>query len=303
MPADYVLDTSAIRSLGATTLACGRKGASLVISPVTAYELFSHLEDPPEGSESPEDRFARNRGLILLAKDLCVLEDPFAELGSNCGARDYVNPTRFEEAHVVSEAIRTLASSSTLTDFYSREVRLSDGAVGTLADLGRSIAATLDHAEQEFETRVLQYNEILKRSLTFDELRSVTPTQLHAVIEQGVDLMAEAFGVSPDHDRERLNTVRAGCYLHLGYLAARSIEYSVRAGPFGKPTVDKNDYEDGLICCHLTLATDRVLVAGDSGIRTSLHRALEALRNAGFEPACRMLSIDEFRDELSLSKW
>lgn len=300
MPPEYILDTSAIRSLGKRVLACGRIRPSLVISPVTAYELFSHLEDPAERGEPEETRFARNRGLVLLAEGLKVLRDPFAELGENAGAEEFVNPTRFEEAGAVSEAIRMLASSSTLEEFYRAEVRLSNDSVGSFADLGRSISATLNRAEQEFESRVHKHDRILKSHVTFDQLNRVTPEQLHAVIEQGVRGMAETMGVDVDREQEKFNTVRAAYYPHLGYLVARTIEYSIRAGPSRSPTVDKNDYEDGLICCHLTLATDRVLVAVDSAIRSSLHRAFAAARAAGFEPACRTLSVEAFKSEVGL---
>ena len=109
--------------------------------------------------------------------------------------------------------------------------------------------------------------------------------------------MAKEMGTDVN-DEQKLNQVRAACYPHLGYLTVRSIEYSVRAGPSGSPSVDGNDYEDGLICCHLTLATDRALVTADRGIRESLVTALNALRCVDFDPACRILSPEELQSEV-----
>jgi len=236
----------------------------------------------------------------MLTEGLDVLHDPYADLGANAGAAQSVNPIRFEEAGAVCKAIRSLDSSSSLDEFYRNRVELSDGVVGTFYKLGRSIADTLEKAEAKFVQDVWKWDKTLKSELSFEDLRNATAELIYSVINQGVRLMAEGMGFSPEESQE-LNRVRAACYPHLGYLVTRSFEYSIAAGRTGVPDVDKNDYEDGLISCHLTLATDLVLVAADNDFRRCLNRALSALQETcGFQASCRILNLADFATEIGV---
>ena len=87
-----------------------------------------------------EDR--RSRWFVLLLPGSCC-----AELATNAGATAFVNPARFQESSAVAKAISSLSASSSLAEFYLREVELSDGTVGTFKDLGRRVDGALADAE------------------------------------------------------------------------------------------------------------------------------------------------------------
>ena len=89
----YLLDTNAIRSLGGLTLQAVRgAGHELLLSPITLWELISHLGD---------EQFALARANARRGNLCQILHDPLAEIMADVGCGAAANPSRFQDRDAV----------------------------------------------------------------------------------------------------------------------------------------------------------------------------------------------------------
>jgi hypothetical protein len=279
MRPEYIVDTSAVRSLSARVVARCAASSTLTISPLSVFELLCHLDEPSPRQGTPSESFAYWKQNVMKCEYLTVRDDPFAEQAAAVGARAAVNPTRFEDKVVLPQIFPKLRQASSLEEFFDQTVRYPTGEEGSLRDVAANARRTLDEAEQGYIAFV---NDIEQELLTRYGFDGALALQGGAYVRY---VIATANNLARHYQDEKLSitggAVFSAIFLYVGYVLARTRLYMRQAGKDQPLQVDPNDMEDSAILLHLDLTEPRVLVTNDgSGRRPGTIGAFkEALQN------------------------
>lgn len=299
----YILDTSIIRSAGGDCLRAAAARGNVAISPMTTYELISHLQDADADGEERGRAYRRARGHLRICCEMKLLDDPHLHLMRRVGAAEVVHSSRFEEAKMLGQVLDHLAGCETLEEFHAREVEFPDRSRGSCKDLGLRVERTLHKMEQDYIQRAEYMYKLLLDRVGAGALDRVSGEGFIEVVESGSRILDEHMDRIVGTDPERRSRVISAMYPHLGYVVGRTIIYA-RKARFGQDiVVDGNDAEDGAICLHCDLFEESTLVTQDKGTHEALGQALAAIQEraerAGesYDPRCRAINLATYREE------
>ena len=297
-----IFDTSAVRSVSNAKLAEAAKQRTLVASPITFYELLCHLDEVKDGEDDPQKAFLRNRGQLLKLRHFQIADDPYASHMTAIGAANLVNPSRFEEAKLLSPLLKALDASETLEEFYSREFEDEEGRSRLVRDCALRARQELDQFEQDFKTVMADIKNDLLSQMEAKTERRFTDAELLENIAikciQNIQGYKEDGADATDNDRFTKLASNA-LYPHYGYVVARAMEYALDP----QRAYDVNDVEDGTICYHLNLAGADNLITDDGGTLRCLSRSLRAisLPDGSREAVrCRVIKTADYLHEVTV---
>lgn len=298
--AQYVLDTSAIRSLGRDRLDAAAAGGHLLgLSPWSLWELMSHLDEPVSTADAAAS-FKRQRGQVLKCGALTVLDEPFAEHADKVGARTLVNPTRFYDREVASQLLNVLARVETKEEFYAASIKYSDSTEGRLDGLAENVRRELEQEESRYVAHIKEIATLLNEHVGVAKLRGASDDDLISLALAPCWELEKRYSAEGVSEPMLLATIISSSFLHLAYKFYRARKYLLDAGALDRLEVDPNDFEDGSIAFHINLLGTRALVTGDKGTARALNDALATLRrsmanhNLVFPISARVLNAGEF---------
>jgi hypothetical protein len=279
----YIFDTSSIRIISSVDLSLAVGRVRLAVSPITILELLCHLDESHRQSNmrsTPFEFFKRN---LLKIKIPELLNDPWAEQADAVGARNIVNPSRFEERLVLPELLSKLELSQTLEDFYRQRITFPNGDIGAISDVSVRVRNILNQEEIAYGKRITNLCRTMLEDYSFDEIQQLTPVDFIRIVTNSANSLARSYKESLNHLRQ---TDISGAVFsvygpYFGYIAARAIHYLLGAhGSISALNIDLNDLEDSGICGHLHLTKNRILVTNDRGTQDALSKFLQDLHSA-----------------------
>lgn len=155
----YIFDTSALKSAKSVKIEQISKRERIVLSPISIYELVCHLDETKNG----EDSFARQKGCLRKCKLFEIIHEPFANCATTIGISGAVNPTRFEEPHVLAQLIEQLEESKTLEDFYSKEVAFPNEDIGQIRDVAANARKTFGEENNRYLKHMNTLHQIIEK--------------------------------------------------------------------------------------------------------------------------------------------
>jgi hypothetical protein len=295
----YILDTSALRSETAEYVCSLSKRAKIAVSPITVFELSSHLGEPDAAADEPGTAYRRARGQILKCRYVDLLDDPYAEAMERIELPEIAHHTRFEERELVGRMLDEIVGSDTLDELNERCIRDPSGASHSCKDLGLRMETLRSNSHRRYEGSVKVRSELLCSSFGA-RLEEVSGDPFVRVASAGCEVLAEHIERTTATAPQFRNALFAAMYLRLGYETARAIRYAKHSSGKTPIRIDGNDVEDGLICQHLDLTLKRTLVTGDNGTLRAVGAALDALISALSQNGARARPRAEVIDQAEL---
>ena len=296
----FLFDTNAVCGVGRPVLESARAaGHTLLLSPVSFWELVCHLNDA-----DPLKAGAARRN-ALKADLFNGLDDPLAEIAADVGYSEAANPSRFVDRHVVPTLVAVLKTSASYQAFCRQPTAGAD-ADATIGDLAADMEALLQRKEQQF------VNAMRQRCVRFVQEygRSVA---MHLA---GEEFCREAVGLAHGFREHFQSCGRAVPFadianrtiLGAGYAVARACEY-IQNVPAGAPfAIDGNDFEDYFICLHLGALSGRTIVTDDRGTIRAIRCVVSTLQEFGrqcgapFTTNVAVMTTEEFKCMVSQSQ-
>ncbi len=289
----FLFDTNGVRGVGRTVLKSTRAaGHTLLLSPVSFWELVCHLNDPDPRKATA----ARNNALKADLFD--VLDDPLAEIAADLGCREGANPSRFVDRQVVPALVAALKTSASYQDLCQQPAP-GAGAGATIGDFAANMAALLQREEQQFvgamKQRCAQFVQDYGRSVAM-HLAGEAFCRAAVGLAHGLRDDFQACGRAVPFAEIANRTL-----LGAGYAVARACEY-IKNIPAGAPlAIDGNDFEDYFICLHLGASGGRTIVTDDRGTRRAIERVISTFQEFGercgalFTTNVAVMATEEFK--------
>ncbi|MBZ0264210.1 hypothetical protein K8I28_06040 [bacterium] len=281
----YILDTSSIRSMKFDDIRTISSCAELAVSPITVFEFLCHIDEfaKKEKHLSNGELSRLHSANFLKCRELKILDDPYAEQAQKVGAQAAVEPSRFEDRLVLPKLYEALESSSTLEEFFSKEVIFPSGETALLRDVAERTRIVLEDMENKYCDYIKSLCTEILEQFSFEGSQRMTSVNFVELIGSSSIKIAEEYALEIEQTelRELKGSVFSALFPNLGYCISRSIEYLRRAnGDIERLNIDGNDMEDSAICLHLSLLENRILVTGDGGTLQALKTSIEKLNEA-----------------------
>jgi hypothetical protein len=292
----YILDTSSLRSLDSATLRSAQsRGHCLLVSPITVWELLSHLADTD---------FQLARGNVRKVQMCRILHDPLGELMADIGCTAAVNPSRFEDNVGLQQVVSEVATAESYAELQERRIVLNNQQ-RVFTDLAPRILSLFDSEQAQFASAMrARCHSLIDRY-----------GRTRAMHLDGEDFYREATGLARILYEDAL---AAGCSVGLdelvlrsvygaGYSVARACQYIGSNGEIQHVDFDRNDLEDYFISLHLNAASNRILVTDDNGVSRGIRRTVDScsqflnLRETEGHGLCPVITSVQFRDEMASS--
>jgi hypothetical protein len=290
-----LLDTSALRAISYERLITIAKKAKVSISPITFYELLCHLDESAD--------YNRQKGNIVKCRVANILHDPFAAHAMSVGAGKLVNPTRFEDPHMINQLIDKLMSTDSLQRFYGESVTFPDGQRATCLDVAKNIRKILKDEEQKYLQNLDAIRSEITKKVPESKNMNILPEEMSNIIKSGIKHLEKSYADKGIKDFDLLYNIACSLYIFLGYKIARVIRYielGIASGGGFNP--DKNDCEDAYIAIHLNLFRNDIFVTNDKdtieAINHTVNSFIEMTKNR-VEIGIRVLDVDHFFKEIA----
>ena len=262
----YILDTCAIRSISRKKLESAiRNGADLSVCPITCCELASHL------IKAPEDDYAIALSNFLKCRVPRLLDDSAVLWAERAGVPHSVNQSRRDDRGLLEQMLGIVSKTGSLDDLHAKYLRYPDGVLCPLVDCGKVFELILRTEEDWYVDR-------MKRLLSGSEFfrprngqYRVTKEILLANLARVGRGMSEDLSISPGEAISKGLAQAA----YIGYMLYRLY----RAKNSGRNDIDRNDYEDAIICLAIDVYAGDVLVTGDKGTISALMDTMAQLQS------------------------
>jgi hypothetical protein len=242
-----LIDSSAFDRLGFGLLEKLAPRTVLLVSPLSLYEIFCHLEEPRRRGEALEKKGIVRESRLCKCRLLKLLDDPFAEQGEFAPVGQWIE-------------------------------EISSGTAGP--EVAEEARRALEEARREHARRSLDFAKELVARLGREHALSLSGLEFVRLAADGVDgaaeQFAERFGGEPALEGELFSAA----YPFAGYRLARSQAQLEHMKSKGDAAFDPLDMEDAHLCLHLNLLEPRALVTANAGAREALNRALLQLGKA-----------------------
>ncbi|MDA8246105.1 hypothetical protein [Acidithiobacillus sp.] len=249
----YILDTSALRSIGTDDLIKVKEKVNIGISTITAFELASHLTRDLTNHEH-----LRKRGNFLKGRIPQLLDDPFVLWAQRTSG--LVNPHRKEDKILILQLFNAVEESPTLEELRSKIFYYSDGMKASFLDIGDMVYRALKKEEENYCSKI---TPLLSDSSKLHKVGSkfiITTEVLKANIVNAIG--NKLVDHAPCIRSEILSHA-----LFTGYMLHRLYYYANKmTGSSQLANQDLNDCEDAYICLSLNLMAGDVLVTDDNGM-------------------------------------
>jgi hypothetical protein len=290
----YIFDTSALRSAKGEDLKTASDKMKIALSPITTYELLCHLDDTKKNGEAA---YSVIKGNLMKCTLFEILHDPFAAFRASIGINNNINQTRFEEPHVLTQALKCLEESSNLEEFYNKQIVFPNGDIGLILGIAERSRKVFDEENSRYMAHVsLLYKNINDAGLNYSNMKA---QKFIEICTNGVKSLAKSYTVNYELFEAK---IFAASYPYVAYKLARLLEYQRKAIESKTSfCIDKNDTEDSIICLHLNLADPIALVTNDHGTSNALDLSFgyldEVLRSRGekFNFAVKVLDYETFQ--------
>ena len=245
----FILDTCAIREVRRSQLENAvERAICLAICPTTCFELASHL------TEGTENDYARARGNFLKCCIPRILDDSAVRWADRAGVPESINSSRREDRDLLTQMFHIVSHALSIDDLHARYLRYPDGVSCPLVDCGKVFGQILQEEEERYVGRM---ERLLKEATFFSEPGApytITKEVLLANLERA------GRGSPPDTSISCCRALRRARKQapYIGYMLHRLYEAKNKGG-----TIDKNDYEDALMCLAIDWDAGDVLVTSD----------------------------------------
>lgn len=239
---------------------------------MSIWELLSHFEDG-------ETDFGRCKGWIRKLRHCEVLEHPVAEQLDAVGVGPHVpREHRFPwlEREAGYAVIRIFDAARTALEVHRASFRDSEGHLRSVKDSG--VAAMRELARLEEDHRVFFSKVVEGLKAKFLELqRDMRKEESMTDREFFLHIDAEALRIAKTATSPTIANLEERAldlsFARTGYVVESALQY-LRTGR----NLDSNDYVDELLCGHLDLKSERILVTADKWLYGALSRADLRLR-------------------------
>jgi hypothetical protein len=299
-----ILDTSAVRFLSRNKLDELAKvySCDLMMSPVSFYELLSHIDDCDRDGMQLFDRV---RGNILKCKLLKLLDDPFYEVASELSIKN-INQTRTDDRKMIPKILDALDKSKTLDDFYKKYIKYDDGRIAAIAGVGKRIKEELEKHEKEYKCYIKR--QILNLEKTFasegDKNRFMQKSSEIRVYELLKTMLTDAVDRSINNG-EIKNRKNAWEKVLRKYLISYGFSaYKIIIAHEKKNKLAGNDCEDWWISFHLDYLSNDCFLCGDSKTIESINFVLKICKKIDreHEPSFTVKKPHEFVHAQEMSR-
>jgi hypothetical protein len=286
---EYLLDTSVIRGAPRALLESARaKGMRFLASPMSVWEIFSHFED----GKIP---FEQCRGWMRRVGFCDIVEHPDAEIRDALGVTPHIPPharIAWRERVGTRVIVEMFQDASCAEDVHRRLRAL--GAPNAGENCGALVRQQLVHLEAGYAAHVRPIVEALReefKRLGRDPRNepSFSDREFFEHVKREVERIAGTADTPTIlWAKERIFEY---AFARIGHVLETTLSLLRRGA-----ALDTNDYEDGLICNHVDLVSERILVTYDKGSQEALSRAEARLRRYvaehGFKTRISPFAID-----------
>ncbi len=299
----YLLDTSSIRSMQYDELRIITEKAALLVSPVTLYEFFCHIDEHDKRDNTvPSHLYRANLQKCFLLK---ILDDPYVEKGEKLGFKYFVNPNRYEEreflSYLLPQILQAYEKAATFKEFCNWKVTYLHGEVATIRDVATRSRSTLENDEEKYVRGIQDFCSLILKDYDY---------QLQKIEAQLTDIIVQCALNIARKCNCPVGLTLSSMFPYFGYQVVRTIKYLGKASVNIKNlNIDRNDMEDCFLCLHLALDQERVLVTGDTGIQKGLSLSLDSFRNTSKAKQislptvyAEVINTEEFKDRLNKPK-
>lgn len=294
----YILDTSALQAIGASKLRARQPHVKLAISPLTFYELLSHLEDTGKKSN-----FAKKKAIVLKCRIPEILQDAAARHAAFVGVSDLSDPTRDDETALIPKMLEGLSQSESLESFYSQEILDSKGVRLFFSKIGERTNQWLKKREEEYIKLIDELRADFK--ILFPEFphKPITDADLvRQIVARAGDALKGYDAVASNDDLDLPVKIIRSVYIYFGYMHYRTLDYMTKEFNAGSYNPDPNDFEDSYIAFNLDILRDDALVTGDHDALKAVQRTIDSFQHiaaVGVKPLARVIDVKTFLAETS----
>ncbi len=247
MTTPYLLDTSAFKALASDRL--GRLAAErpLLVSPFCFWEIASHLDEP--------DQFPRVKGNLMKFRHVYVLNDPEAIALAELSATSLRRP-RVSDDELIYVSLGALRESDSLSSFYAKLIRDSQGNVRTLSGFAARGKDVLRKLEERFLGFVRQIVELVEAGTS--TLRTLWDCHCATVsLTNGWHIRECGQPLNLNEDVQVLRIL----YVYFAFIVFCARDYLTPS----RVNLDLNDYEDTRFCQHVRLDLPCTIITDDGG--------------------------------------
>ena len=272
----YILDTCAIRSIPWAKLErAEQNGVDFAVCPITCFELASHLV------KAEKQNYARSRSNFLKCRIPHLLEDSAVRWADRARTPHSVNPSRREERDLLLQTLHIASEAQSLDDLYAKDLRYQDGFTLPLANHGERLDGILRGEEQWYINHMTQ----LLREQEFFRLPNGSYCITRKILVGNLERAGRSESTNSWIGRRRAVSNAMVQAPYIGYMLHRLYD----AKNDGRNDIDRNDYEDAIICLAIDLDRHDVLVTKDKGTIRALKHTTALLERED----C-VMSTDEF---------
>ena len=266
MNQNYLLDTSAFRSLGYERIKQLRhEGYRLHASPYTFWELLCHIS---------EGDFARAKGqLIGKCKLVDFLDDPRAEIERAVLPAGVPPHGRVPDTDLIYASLGVLEKSKSLADFYCSYIIDGHGQLHAV----KGCSEQAQKALQREEDRYLGFVKSIIEALSSGKATAKSTMDRHQCVldlVKGYEIVLERKGAVCD---ELNSELRRRTYIYFSCVFHRALKLHKD----GTKEASRNDHEDARICLHLQIDAPWTDVACDKRMRAAIEDTIKLLPELG----------------------
>lgn len=256
-----LLDTSTFRSLSVKELEqYNSEEFKIMISPYTFWELLCHLEED----------WSQYRNQIIKCLKVKILDDPRAIIETELQYKVERLNNRLPDNKLIPEIIEHLRQSNSINDFYNNDFIDSKGKMRLIKECSIRVQEILDNKEEEYINYVGDIKKLImekKYDLNSDEC-------CHNLITELVEGAVVCAKNNSKQKKDIRSQITDKYYLYFAYIFERTKQLlnDRRALP------ERNDYEDCMICLHLSISQSLLFITMDKGFAKALNNALKLLR-------------------------
>jgi hypothetical protein len=269
---EYLLDTSVIRGAPKALLEAARaKRLRLLASPMSVWEILSNFKEEEETS------FERCRGWMRRLGFCEIVDHPDAEIRDAIGVTPHIPPharIAWRERAGARVIVEIFQDASSAEDVHRRQKEIGDpNATESCGTLARQ---QLERLEAGYAADVRPVAEGLRAEFRRLE-RDPRDEQSFSDGEFFEHVRREVERIAGTADTPTIPWVKERIFEYAFARIGHALETTLSLLRRGA-ALDTNDYEDALICNHVDLAGERILVTSDRGSQQALSRAEARLR-------------------------
>jgi len=266
LDASFLLETSAFISLSGKELEqYDLDGLIIMISPYTFWELLCHLD---------EGNWEKNKNKICKCSRVKILDDPHVIIETNLQYKAKRLVNHLPDNELIPEVIKCLNKSNSINDFYNSYFIDIRGNRHLVKGCSESAQKVLDKGAKEYSIFIKKIRDYL----TQEKYDINSDNDCHTIIMslvKGAEICAKK---NFSRARNLETYIIDKYYLYFAYIFERTKKLILN----GTGYPPRNDYEDGVICLHLSLSKPLKFITRDKKLNEALSNSLKRLQKIGY---------------------